>query len=103
MCDSLAKISSQLIIFSNEQDSIRQISIETLNSQVQNRDSAIVLKYSKYQNLKSTLNQSLMQQQLLEKEAKFYKKKFKRQRFFGKLKSVGLLIISGLVAKQLIH
>ena len=103
MCDSLAKISSQLIIFSNEQDSLRQISVETLNSQVKNRDSAIVLKYSQYQDLKSTLNQSLMQQQLLEKEAKFYKKKFKRQRFFGKLKSVGLLIISGLAVKQLIH
>lgn len=103
MCDSLAKISSQLIVFANEQDSLRQISIETLGNQVHNRDSAIVLKYSQYQNLKSTLNQSLAQQQLLEKEAKFYKKKFKRQRFFGKLKTVGLLIISGLAAKQLIH
>jgi len=103
MCDSLAKISSQLIVFSNEQDSLRQISIETLGSQLQNRDSAIVLRYSQYQNLKSTLNQSLSQQQILEKEVKHYKKRFKRHKFFGKLKTAGLLILSGLAAKQLLH
>ncbi|MGF2410741.1 hypothetical protein [Ferruginibacter sp.] len=103
MCDSLAKINSQLIVFSNEQDSLRQISIETLGSQLQNRDSAIVLRHNQYQQLKSTVNQSLLQQQTLEKEAKFYKKKYKRQRFWGKLKSAGILIISGLVAKQLIN
>ena len=103
ICDSLAKMSNQLIVFSNEQDSLSQMSIHTLSSQVQNRDSVIVLKLSQYQGLKTTLNQSLAQQQLLEKEAKFYKKKMKRQRFFGKLKSIGLLIISGFAAKQLIH
>ncbi len=103
MCDSLAKLSSQLIMFSNEQDSLQQISIETLGSQVLNRDSAIVLRYNQYQQLKSTLHKSLLQQQALEKEAKFYKKKYKRQRFWGKLKSVGIMILSGLAAKQLIH
>jgi hypothetical protein len=103
MCDSLAKISRELMVSSNERDSLRQISIETLRNQVQNRDSAIVLKYSQYQALKATLNQSLSQQQALEKETKFYKKKFKQQRFVSKLKSIGLLIISGLAAKQLIR
>ena len=102
-CDSLQEKVSQLIVYSNQQDSLCQISIANLSSQLQNKDSAIVLKYSQYQSLKETLNQSLAQQKVLEKETKFYKKKFKRQRFVSKLKSIGLLIISGLAAKQLIH
>ncbi len=102
-CDSLQEKVSQLIVYSNQQDSLCQISIANLSSQLQNKDSAIVLKYSQYQSLKETLNQSLAQQLVLEKETKFYKKKFKRQRFVSKLKSIGLLIISGLAAKQLIH
>ena len=102
-CDSLQEKVSQLILFSNQQDSLSQNSIAILSSQLQNKDSAIMLNHSQYQALKATLTQSLAQQEALEKETKFYKKKFKRQRFFGKLKSVGLLIISGLAAKQLIH
>ena len=102
-CDSLQEKVSQLIVYSNQQDSLCQISIANLSSQLQNKDSAIVLNHSQYQALKETLNQSLAQQQALEKETKFYKKKFKRQRFVSKLKSIGLLIISGLAAKQLIH
>lgn len=103
ICDSLARMSSRLIVVSNEQDSLSQVSMQTFAGQLQNRDSVIMLKLSQYHEIKSTLSQSLDQQQLLEKAAKFYKKKLKRQRFFGKLKSIGLLIISGLAAKQLIH
>lgn len=102
-CDSLARLTNQLIVFSAEQDSLSQISIQTLGAQVQNRDSAIVLKLSQYQSLKATLLQNLSQQQALEKEVKQLRKKFKRQRFWGKMKNAGLLIISGLAAKQLLH
>lgn len=102
-CDSLARLTSQLIIYSAEKDSLSQISIETLGAQVQNRDSAIVLKLSQYQQLKTTLSQTLSSQQSLEKEVKQLRKKFKRQRFWGKLKNAGLLILSGLAAKQLLH
>ncbi len=102
-CDSLARLTSQLIIYSAEKDSLSQISIETLGSQVQNRDSAIVLKLSQYQQIKTTLSQTLSNQQALEKEVKQLRKKFKRQRFWGKLKNAGLLILSGFAAKQLQH
>jgi chromosome segregation ATPase len=102
-CDSLARLTSQLIIYSAEKDSLSQISIETLGAQVQNRDSAIVLKLSQYQQLKTTLSQTLSNQQALQKEVKQLRKKFKRQRFWGKLKNAGLLILSGLAAKQLLH
>ena len=102
-CDSLARLTNQLIIYSAEKDSLSQISIETLGAQVQNRDSSIVLKLSQYQQLKTTLSQTLSNQQVLEKEVKQLRKKFKRQRFWGKLKNAGLLILSGVAAKQLLH
>ena len=102
-CDSLQEKVSELIVYSNQQDSLCQNSIANLNSQLQNKDSAIVLHHLQNQALKITLSQSLAQQEALEKETKFYKKKFKRQRLVSKLKSVGLLIISGLAVKQLIH
>ncbi len=102
-CDSLQEKVSDLIFYANQQDSLCQNSIGNLSSQLQNKDSIIILNHSQYQALKATLSQSLAQQQAMEKETKFYKKKFKRQRLVSKLKSIGLLIISGLAAKQLIH
>lgn len=102
-CDSLAKLTSQLIFYTGEQDSLNQISIQTLGEQVQNKDAAIVLKLSQYQSLKAALNQSLSQQQGLEKEAKQLRKKIRRHRFWGKVKTAGLLMLSGLAAKQLMH
>jgi hypothetical protein len=102
-CDSLQAIASQFIVYANQLDSLTQVSIANLSSQLQNKDSAIMLKYSQYQALKVMLNQSLAQQEQLEKETKFYKKQCKRQRLVSKVKSIGLLIISGLVARQLIH
>lgn len=102
-CDSLANLASQLIVVAGEQDSVSQISIQTLGQQVQNRDSAIVLRMQQYQNMKSTLNESLFKQELLSKEVKQYRKKFKRQRLWGKVKTAGLLILSGLAAKQILQ
>lgn len=102
-CDSLAKLAGQLIVYAGEQDSLSQISIQTLGTQVQNRDAAVVLKLSQYQSLKTTLSETLQQQQGLEKEVKHLRKKFKRQRLWGKIKTTGLLVLSGLAAKQLLH
>ena len=102
-CDSLAKLTSQLIFYTGEQDSLSQISIQALGEQVQNKDAAIVLKLSQYQSLKTALTQSLSQQQGLEKETKQLRKKIRRHRFWGKVKTAGLLVLSGLAAKQLMH
>jgi hypothetical protein len=102
-CDSLAKLTSQLIFYTDEQDSLSQISIQTLGAQVQNKDAAIVLKLSQYQSLKTALTQSLSQQLGLEKETKQLRNKIRRHRFWGKVKTAGLLVLSGLAARQLMH
>lgn len=102
-CDSLAKLTSQLIVYTGEQDSLNQISIQNLGDQLKNKEAAVVLKLSQYQSLKATLNQNMLQQQELAKEVKHLRKKFKRQRIWGKIKTAGLLVLSGLAAKQLLH
>ena len=102
-CDSLARLTNQLIVYSAEQDSLSQISIQTLGAQVQNRDSAIVLKLSQYQSLKATLSQNLSQQQALEKRSEAATKEIQTTAILGQDENAGLLIISGLAAKQLLH
>lgn len=102
-CDSLQSRVDELITETNLQDSIQTSITDNLHEQLVQKDSVILLKDSQYQQLNKSFGQSIEQQKLLEKEAKFYKKKYKRQRLGSKLKNLGLLIISGFAASQLIH
>ncbi|MFN8291017.1 MAG: hypothetical protein U0U70_12240 [Chitinophagaceae bacterium] len=102
-CDSLQSRVDELIIQTNLQDSIQTAVTDNLHEQILRKDSVILLKDSQYQQLNKSFEQSIEQQKLLEQEAKFYKKKYKRQRLGSKLKNLGLLIISGFAASQLIH
>lgn len=102
-CDSLQNRVDELIIQTNLQDSIQTAITDNLHEQVLQKDSVIVLKDSQYQQLNKSFEQGIEQQKLLEQQAKFYKKKYKRQRLGSKLKNLGLLIISGFAASQLIH
>lgn len=102
-CDSLQTKVEQLILSFNEQDSLHTVTIENLSEQIQNKDSTLLLKEAAYSSLKSEFDKSIATQKLLEQQNKIYKKKYKRLRFGSKLKSIGLLLISGIAAKQLIH
>lgn len=102
-CDSLEKKTVELITASNQQDSIHEAVIINLTEQLQNKDSAILLKDQLYQSLKSNFDQGLLQQKVWEQQAKYFKKKIKRQKLGSRLKSIGLLVLSGLAARQLIY
>lgn len=102
-CDSLQNRIDDLIIQTNQQDSIQTAITDNLHEQLVQKDSVILLKDSQYLQLNKSFGQSIEQQKMLEQQAKFYKKKYKRQRFGSKLKNLGLLIISGFAASQLIH
>lgn len=102
-CDSLEKKAVELITASNQQDSIHEAVIINLTEQLQNKDSAILLKNQLYLSLKSNFDQGLLQQKVWEQQAKYFKKKIKRQKLGSRLKSIGLLVLSGLAARQLIH
>ncbi len=102
-CDSLQSRVEDLIIQTNLQDSIQTTIADNLHEQLVQKDSVILLKDSQYQELNKSFEQSIDQQKLLEQQAKFYKKKYNRQRLGSKLKNLGLLIMSGFAAAQLIH
>jgi len=102
-CDSLQNRVDELIVESNLQDSIQTSITDNLHEQLVQKDSVILLKDSQYQQLSKSFEQNIEQQKLLEQQVKFYKKKYKRQRFGSKIKSLGLFIISGFAASQLIH
>lgn len=102
-CDSLQNKVDELIAETNLQDSIQTAITDNLHEQLVQKDSVILLKDSQYQQLDKLFGQSIGQQKLLEQQARFYKKKYKRQRLGSKLKNLGLLIISGFAASQLIH
>jgi len=102
-CDSLQTRVDDLIVETNLQDSIQTAITNNLHDQILQKDSVILLKDSQYQQLNKSFGQSIEQQKALEQQAKFYKKKYKRQRLGSKLKNLGLLIISGFAAAQLIH
>ena len=102
-CDSLQNRVDELITETNLQDSIQTAITDNLHEQIEQRDSVILLKDSLHQQLNKSFGQSIEQQKLLEQQVKFYKIKYKRQRLGSKLKNLGLLIISGFAASQLIH
>ena len=102
-CDTLQSRVDELIIQANQQDSIQTAITDNLHEQLIQKDSVILLKDSQYLQLNKSFGQSIEQQKLLEQQAKFYKKKYKRQRLGSKLKNLGLLIISGFAASQLIQ
>ncbi len=102
-CESMQIRVDELITQTNLQDSIQTAITDNLHEQLVRKDSVILLRDSQYRQLNKSFGESIEQQKLLEQQAKFYKKKYKRQRLGSKLKNLGLLIISGFAASQLIH
>jgi hypothetical protein len=102
-CDSLANTIPVLIAASKEKDSLYNSEVVNLESQVQNRDSAVMLQQQQYQSLKESFAKSVEAQTVLANENKALTKTVKQQRIKSKLLSATLLIISGAVVNRLIH
>ena len=102
-CDSLKTKVVALIQSGNEKDSLYEDVNVNLDAQLKNKDSAIQVKDTEYQTLKTSLKESLSQQQILFDQNKGYQKQFKRQKVKRKLLSAALLILSGAAVNYLIH
>lgn len=93
----------ELINENNYKDSLYENIDSTVTAQVKNKDSTIVLMGDKYDSLKISFNESLLQQQLLYDQNKQFKQQFRRQKIKTKLLSAVLLILSGVAANYLIQ
>ncbi|RYZ26023.1 MAG: hypothetical protein EOO10_16730 [Chitinophagaceae bacterium] len=102
-CDSLANTIPVLIAASNEKDSLYNSEVADLESQVQNRDSAVALQHQQYQILKESFTKSVEAQTILAGDNKALTKTVRQQRTKSKLLSVALFILSGAAATYLLH
>ena len=102
-CNALENKVVELIECSNTKDSVYDTVIATLELQVKNKDSTLQTKDSFTNTLQTVLNESLAQQGLLSQQNKMYYTQFKRQKFKNKFIAVGVLIVGGLLANQLIQ
>jgi hypothetical protein len=101
--DSLVITMEYLMQSNAEKDSLYEAVTTNLTTQVANKDSTIALKKAQYQNLKSTLDKSLSNQQSLVDENELLRKQVRKQKVKGKLLSASLFIISGAAINQLIR
>ncbi len=93
----------ELINENNYKDSLYENIDSTVTAQLRNKDSTIVLMGDKYDSLKISLDESMLQQQSLYDQNKQFKKQFRRQKIKTKLLSAGILILSGIAANYLIQ
>ncbi len=96
LLDSLVSVNAQ-------KDSLCQNMTATLGLQLRVKDSVIAAKDRNALLLKQNFEISIAAQQYLRDENRKLEKKVRRQRVGGKLKSAGMLILSGLALKSLIH
>lgn len=102
-CDSLDKQATAFIQLTRQQDSLQQSAHTNLLAQLHNRDTMLVVKEERYRYLLQQLDRSLLQQQLLEENIAACQRKIKRQQRGSKLKSIGIIVLSGIAAKQLLR
>ena len=101
-CAALENKVLELMQSSNEKDSLCETVATVLETQVKNKDSTLLIEGLKFITLQTAFNESLSQQGILYEQNKSYQKQFNRQKLKGKLLSVGVLIVAGLLANQLI-
>jgi hypothetical protein len=102
-CDSISRQTTAFIQLTRQQDSL-QASVHTnLLEQLHNRDTILLVKEEQYRFLRRQFDNSLLQQQSLEENIAACQRKIKRQQLGSKLKTAGLVFLSGLVIKQLMR
>ena len=102
-CDSLASEVSEYIQENLLKDSLYDLQITTLDSIIAGKDSVIDVKTRQHQDLQTSFEKSLVQQEILEKTNSQLKKQFKRQKFRSKIVALGITVLSGLAANYIIQ
>lgn len=102
-CDSLIQEVNGYIESNEMKDSLYEAHISTQDSIIIQKDSVIELSSKHNDDLKTSFNQSLDQQQVLLNENNLLKKKSKRQKLKQKIISVGLMILSGIGTNYLLN
>lgn len=102
-CDSLVSTVADLMQLNVENDSLSEAIATNLSAQVANKDSTIELKEKQYTYLKLSLDESLLNQQLLLDENKVLGKQVRRQKVKSKILSVALFIFSGAAINYLLR
>lgn len=98
--DTLQQKTGDCIQLLNEQDSLHSSIRVNLTQQLTVRDSIIYLAQEKYHSLEQYFNQSLAQQKALEKTVQEQDKKLRRRQTGHKLKTLGLLLLAGIVVSR---
>jgi hypothetical protein len=102
-CVALENKIVELIQCNNTKDSVYDTVLATLELQVKNKDSMLQTKDTLVNTLHTAIDKSLTQQGFLSEQNKMYHTQFKRQKFKNKFVAVGVLIVGGLLANQLIQ
>ena len=102
-CDSLVTVVGDYILENNEKDSLYDEQITTMDSLSRNKDSVIQTSAESYNSLHRLFDQSLDQQQSLQKQNLQLQKQVNRQRLKSKLVTIGLLFLSGTATNYLLH
>jgi hypothetical protein len=103
ICDSLITEVNLYVKENKEQDSLYERQTLTMDSIAAVKDSVIATHATAYTSLNQLFNQSLIQQDILEKENRWYRKDAKKRKIKNKLVTVGLMIASGFAANYLLH
>ncbi len=102
-CDSLAVTVGDLIQTSDLRDSLYETQATNLGAQVKNKDAALSLKVSQYQDIKAAFMKGLDEQAATTKENKALNRQLKRQKVKSKLLSAAILVLSGAAANYMMH
>jgi ribosomal protein L16 Arg81 hydroxylase len=92
-----------LIAVNAVKDSLHSNIAQNLQSQIDNKDSAIAAQGRHIEVLRQDFDLSIASQTFLKNENRRLEKKLKRRKLGGKIKSAGLLILSGLALKSILH
>jgi predicted N-acyltransferase len=102
-CDSLSSQTTAYLLAVDQQDSLQESISSNLTTQLQNRDTIISWKDEQYKWLRQQFDNNLVRQKWLEEQAAADKRKIKRHQLGSKLKSIGIIILSGITLVSMVR
>ncbi len=102
-CEEMQEKVKDLMDETNQKDSIAYAVISTLEDEIKNKDSTIDLHKLQYQLTKSKLSDMLTNNLFLTEQNKELKKQVKKKKFGNFMLKTGLVILSGITLKSVIH
>ncbi len=102
-CEEMQTKVSDLIDESNVKDSIAYSVISSMEDEIKNKDSTIDLHKFQYQLTKSKLSDVLTTNLFLTEQNKDLKKQVRKKKFGNFMLKAGMVILSGITLKSIIH